>query len=58
MYLEIIDNAVLFEKCSSTRYIFRRLSAFLWSDFVHKTFQILFIDPSAKPTRARVLVTN
>jgi hypothetical protein len=52
---------------SSTRYIIRRLSAFLlsdfcaqilWSDFCPQNFSSTFIEPSAKPTRTRVLGTN
>jgi hypothetical protein len=47
---------------SSTRYIFRRLSAFLSSDFVSRlcpqNVSSTFIEPSAKTTRARVLVIN
>jgi hypothetical protein len=44
------------------RYIFRRLSAILSSDFVVRfcpqNFSSTFNEPSAKPTRARVLGTN
>jgi hypothetical protein len=64
------DNAVFYVKSelifSSTKYILRRLSAFLLVVrfceliFVHKAYfeSGTFIGPSAKPTRARALGTD